>query len=208
MPIRIAIVDDHTLVRNALSELLSTESDIAVVASVGTAGDALRAIESDPPDVVLLDIALPDANGLNLIGRIRHHDPAIRVLVLTMHSESEYALAARERGASGLIAKSAPIEALVEAVRIVADGGSIPVEGALTERERQILSWIGQGASNGEIAAALDLRPKTVEAYNQGLMAKLDTHTRAGLIGCARRLGLMRRPDSHASPFPRQAVDP
>ena len=190
MPIRIAIVDDHTLVRDALADLISAELDFEVVANAGDAATAVEAIGEARPDVLLLDIALPDANGLELIERIRERSPATRVLVLSMHSEPEYAAAARERGARGLIAKSAPVEELIAAIRTVATGDSIAVEGELTEREREILARIGRGATNREIAGALDLQPKTVEAYSQRLMAKLGVRTRAGLVGCARRLGL------------------
>jgi len=190
MPIRVAIVDDHRLIRDALSDLLSVEPDIDVVASVGDGAAAADMTETANPDVLLLDIALPDTNGLDLIPKIRERSPTTRVLVLSMHSEPEYAAAARERGAGGLIAKSAPVEDLVEAIRAVAGGTSIPVEGELTEREREILAHIGRGATNDEIAAALALQPKTVEAYSQQLMAKLAVSTRAGLIGYARRIGL------------------
>jgi DNA-binding NarL/FixJ family response regulator len=190
MAIRVAIVDDHRLVRDALSDLLSAEPDIEVVASVGDGAAAVRATGETRPDVLLLDIALPDANGLDLIDRIRKGSPTTGVLVLSMHSEPEYAAAARERGARGLIAKSAPVEQLIEAIHTVADGDSIPVDGEMTEREREILKLIGQGATNDEIASALNLRPKTVEAYGQRVMAKLGVRTRAGLIGCARRIGL------------------
>jgi DNA-binding NarL/FixJ family response regulator len=190
MPIRVAIVDDHRLIRDALSDLISAEPDIDIVASVGDGAAAVQAAGEARPDVLLLDIALPDANGLDLIGRIREHSPATRVLVLSMHSEPEYAAAARKRGARGLIAKSAPVEDLIDAIRTVADGDSIPVVGELTEREREILKHIGHGATNDEIASALDLQPKTVEAYGQQLMAKLGVRTRAGLIGRARRVDL------------------
>ena len=190
MPIRVAIVDDHALIRDALSALISAEPDIDVVASVGDGAAAVQAAEEARPDVVLLDIALPDTNGLDLIDRIREGSPATRVLILSMHSEPEYAAAAHERGARGLIAKSAPVDELIEAIRAVAGGDSIPVEGEMTKREHEILARIGQGATNDEIASALNLQPKTVEAYGQQLMAKLGVRTRAGLIGRARRIGL------------------
>lgn len=190
MPIRVAIVDDHTLVRDALADLISAEPDFEVVADAGDAEAAVRAIAEARPDVLLLDIVLPDANGLDLIDRIRERSPATRVLILSMHSEPEHAAAARERGASGLIAKSAPIEELIAAIRTVATGDFIPVEGKLTDREREILARIGRGATNDEIAAALGLQPKTIEAYSQRLMSKLGVRTRAGLVGRARRLGL------------------
>jgi len=190
MPIRVAIVDDHRLIRDALSDLISAEPDIDIVASVGDGDAALQAASEARPDVLLLDIALPDTSGLDLIGRIQERSPATRVLVLSMHSETEYATAAHERGACGLVAKSAPVKDLIDAIHTVAGGGSIPVEGELTDREREILMHIGRGATNDEIASALGLQPKTVEAYGQQLMAKLGVRTRAGLIGCARHVRL------------------
>ena len=188
MPIRVAIVDDHRLVRDALSDLLASDPGLTVVANSGDGAGALAATARTKPDVLLLDIALPDCNGLDLIPRIADRSPATRVLVLSMHAEPEYAVEARERGAMGLIAKSAPLEDLVRAIRAVAAGESIPVACDLTPRERQILAQIGRGAPNEKIAAALSLRTKTIEAYAQRLMAKLGVGTRAGLVGCARRL--------------------
>jgi len=185
MPTRVAIVDDHTLIRDALSDLLSADASIDVVAAVGDGAAALQSVETTRPDVLLLDISLPDGNGLDLIERIHKASRETHVLVLSMHSEPEYAAAARERGARGLIAKSAPLEELVRAIRIVADGDPIPIDEELTVREREILDRIARGAANDEIAAALGLRPKTVEAYGRRLMTKLGVRTRAGLVGCA-----------------------
>jgi len=105
-----------------------------------------------------------------------------------MYSEPQVAAQARERGACGLIAKSAPLDELLRAIRVVAGGGELPIERELTDRERAILAGIGEGASTGEIAASLGLQRKTVETYSQQLMAKLGVRTRAGLVTCARRL--------------------
>jgi len=105
-----------------------------------------------------------------------------------MHDEPEYAVEARERGALGLISKSAPLEELVKAIHAVAIGEPIPIACELTDREREVLQRIGDGASNEEIAAALGLQPKTIEAYTQRLMTKLGVGTRAGLVGHARQL--------------------
>jgi len=188
MPIRIAIVDDHRLIRTALSDLLTSDPGLCVVAEASDIAGALPAIERARPDVLLLDIALPDGNGLDLIPRIAEQSPETRVVVLSMHAEPEYAVEARDRGAVGLISKSAPFDELVEAIHTAAAGGTIPVSCELTERERDVLLRIGRGASNDEIAEDLGLKPKTVESYSQRLMSKLGIHTRAGLLGCARRL--------------------
>jgi two-component system response regulator NreC len=188
MPVRIAIVDDHSLIRTALSDLLTTDPDLSVVADAADGATALAAVEQAKPDVLLLDIALPDGNGLDLIPRIAESSPDTHILILSMHAEPEYAIEAHERGALGLISKSAPIEELVRAIHAVACGEPIPIACELTDREREVLKQIGRGASNDEIAATLALRPKTIEAYTQRLMTKLGVSTRAGLVGHAHRL--------------------
>jgi len=190
MPIRVALVDDHCLIRDALSDLIASRGEVDVVAVGGDGAEAVRIASEDRPDVLLLDIALPDGSGLELIDRILASSPATRVLMLSMHSDPAYAVTARKRGASGLISKSAPIEGLLDAIRDVASGDTIPAVDELAKRERQMLTLIAQGATNDEIASALHLRPKTVETYSQQLMTKLSVHTRAGLVGCARRMQL------------------
>ncbi len=190
MQIRVAIVDDHGLIRDALSDLIRSQPGIDVVASVGNGAEAVQIAAEYRPDVLLLDIALPDTSGLDVIAQIHDASQTTRILMLSMHSEPEYAVTACARGACGLIAKSAPIEELIDAIHAVAAGNAIPFAGELTEREREVLQQIAQGATNCEIAERLQLRPKTIEAYSQQLMSKLSIHTRAGLVGYARRIGL------------------
>jgi len=188
MPVRIAIVDDHSLIRAALSDLLASDPELSVVADAADGATALSAVDRTKPDVLLLDVALPDGNGLDLISEVAARSPKTGVLVLSMHDEPEYAVEARERGALGLVSKSAPLEELVKAIHAVAAGEPIPIACELTDREREVLDRIGVGASNDQIAATLGLRPKTIEAYAQRLMTKLGVGTRAGLVSHARRL--------------------
>jgi len=191
MGIRVAIVDDHRLVREGLTRLLDAEDDIDVVGACATGEEAAALVDESGPDVLLLDLALPDVDGLSLIGTIRVRSPETRVLVLSMHSEAEYAASAVDRGASGLIGKDSSSEILLGAIRAVAAGEAIPVEGALTTREREVLDRVTAGLSNAEIADALAISVKTVEGHCERLMEKLDIHTRAGLVAYGRRLGLL-----------------
>ncbi|UCF10255.1 MAG: response regulator transcription factor [Candidatus Bipolaricaulota bacterium] len=190
MTTRLIIVDDHAVVRDAIARLLEAETDLEVV---GTAEDGSRGIalaRETRPDVVLLDISLPDGDGLDLIAAFRRLRPSARVIMLSMHSEPEYALVATQRGASGLVAKSESPSAFIDAIRCVAAGGEIGVECPLTRREREVLAHIARGQTNAEIADTLALQPKTVEGYCQALMDRLDIHTRVGLVRYARRIGL------------------
>jgi DNA-binding NarL/FixJ family response regulator len=190
MPIRVAIIDDHTLVRDALAALLSDSPGLEVIGCGASANDARALVAEQRPQVLLLDLSLSGENGLDLIAPLRRSHPETQVLVLTMHAEPEYARRATELGASGLIAKSAALEELIEAIRRIARGGSLPAGDGLSERERILLAGLKQGRSVEELAETLNVQPRTVETYIQRLMGKLGIHTRAGLIGHARRLEL------------------
>jgi DNA-binding NarL/FixJ family response regulator len=190
MAIRVAIVDDHRLVREGLSKVLSAAPGIEVVGEAGRGMDAVPLVVSCRPDVVLLDIALPDVDGLTAVEQVLAASPDTRVLMLSMHSESEYAAAAAERGAHGLVGKSASPAALINAIRTIASGGVLPVEGALSAREREVLALVAGGWTNDEIAARLRIRLKTVDGHCERLMRKLGIHTRAGLLAHGRRVGL------------------
>ena len=190
MAIRVAIVDDHRLVREGLSKVLGTAPGIEIVGEAGCGADAVALVAACGPDVVLLDIALPDVDGLTVVERILATAPDTRVLMLSMHSESEYASAALARGAYGLVGKSASPETLIDAIRTVASGEILPIEGALSSREREVLALVAQGCTNDEIADRLGIRVRTVDGHCERLMRKLDVHTRAGLLAHGRRLGL------------------
>jgi len=185
---RIAIVDDHALVRDGLARLLGLEEDLTVVGSCGDGAGTLTLAAACRPDVLLLDIALPDADGLDLVAEIRRVSPETRVLMLSMHSEPEYAAEAIARGACGLVAKSASAEALVDAIRRVAAGETLPSLDRLSLREREILALVAAGRSNDEVARELGIQRKTVDGHCERLMQKLDIHTRAALVAYGRRI--------------------
>jgi len=190
MPIRVAIVDDHRLVVEGLSKVLSSVAGIDVVGACERGEDAAPLVGNLRPDVLLLDIALPDLDGLSVIKSVRDASPDTRILMLSMHSEGEYAAAAIERGAAGLVGKDAAPDRLVEAIRTVAAGGVLPVDVVLTPREREVLEQIGRGLANDEIAGELGISEKTVAGHCERMMQKLDIHTRAGLVAHALRIGL------------------
>jgi DNA-binding NarL/FixJ family response regulator len=188
--IRIVIADDHALVREGLSRLLSSYSEIEVV---GLAEDGISAIDrarDTTPDVLLLDIAMPNLDGLAAIPRIIEASRTTQILVLSMYDEPEYARAAVERGACGLVSKAASADSLCKAIQGAARGETLPVRRALSQREREVLALIGAGRTNAQIASTLSIQEKTVEHHHQRLMDKLEIHTQAGLVAHARRVGL------------------
>jgi DNA-binding NarL/FixJ family response regulator len=185
---RIAIVDDHALVRDGLARLLGLEEDLTVVGSCGDGAGTLTLAAACRPDVLLLDIALPDADGLDLVGEIRRRNPETRVLMLSMHSEPEYAAEAIARGACGLVGKAASAETLVDAIRRVAAGETLPSTERLSPREREVLALVAAGRSNDEVAQELGMKRKTVDGHCERLMEKLEIHTRAALVAYGRRI--------------------
>jgi DNA-binding NarL/FixJ family response regulator len=190
MAIRVAIVDDHRLVREGLTKVLASAADVEVVGTCGRGEEAVSLVAETRPDVVLLDIVLPDADGLDMIRPIRERWPDARILMLSMHTEPEYAAAAVERGGAGLVGKDASPDILLEAIRTVACGATLPVGATLTPRECEILEHVASGRSNDAIARALGICEKTVAGHCERIMRKLDVHTRAGLVAHGRRLGL------------------
>jgi DNA-binding NarL/FixJ family response regulator len=212
--IRVLVVDDHTILRVGLRMMLNAQPDIEVIgeASDGNAAvsEALRLI----PDVILMDIAMPDCNGIEATRQVKRLQPETRVLVLTMHENEEYLFQVLRAGASGYILKEAADTELITAIRMVSSGRfylspsaqSIMVGdylqrvhsgeerdsySALTEREREILKLVAEGYTNNQIAERLIISPKTVDTHRTHIMDKLNLHSRAELVKYAMRRGLL-----------------
>lgn len=189
--IRIAIVDDHALVRAGLVRLLSARYD--VIGEAADAASALALVRRAAPDLLLLDLSLPDRDGLSAIPDLIAASPNTRILVLTMYDEPEYAAAAVAAGACGLVSKSASADTLYAAIDAAVKGTLERPSFGLTEREQDVLSLLGEGKEDAEIAALLGISPRTVANHCARLMEKLGIHTRAGLIAHARRIRLEAR---------------
>jgi two-component system, NarL family, response regulator NreC len=213
-PIRILLVDDHALFRAGISALLQTEADLAVVGAVGTAEEALDELARLRPDVVLMDLSMAGLGGIEGTRRVIAERTGARVVVLTVHSEEEWLVAALEAGASGYVTKESAEERLMEAVRAAASGevslsaggtrlllrhlraGRPGSDGAgsvelLSGREREVLMRTAEGFTAVEIGEQLQISPKTVDTYRQRMMEKLNLHHRSELVRLAIREGLL-----------------
>ena len=211
---KVLIVDDHTIVRDGISALLSLAADIEVVGEAANGKEALEKARQLNPDVVLMDIAMPIMDGLEATRRIHREFPKIKVLALTQYDEKEYILSMIEVGARGFVSKTAASSELVSGIRAVYQGNSYlsPVvakvlvedfqQGAhrrekedlyqqLTDREREVLKLVAEGYTTREIADILVLSHKTVEGHKTNLMAKLDIHNKTDLIKYAIRKGII-----------------
>ncbi|HEY0806001.1 MAG TPA: response regulator transcription factor [Pseudonocardiaceae bacterium] len=207
MAVRVLLVDDHEVVRRGLRDLLDDERDIDVVAEAGSVAEALVRAEATKPDVAVVDMRLPDGDGVTLCKRLRENGGP-RCLVLTAFDDEPALVAAIEAGVSGYLLKQVRGQDLVTAVREVAAGRSLldPVTtarvldrmrrdnepdqlDALTERERHVLELIGEGLSNREIAQRLFLAEKTVKNYVTSVLAKLGMQRRAQAIALIARRG-------------------
>ncbi|HRE27402.1 MAG TPA: response regulator transcription factor [Anaerolineales bacterium] len=213
MTTRLILVDDHAVVRSGLRMLLENEPDLAIVGEAGTAREAFSLIEAARPDVVLMDIGLPDRSGIEATREIKAAHPAVAVVALTIHEDAEYFFQMLQAGASGYVPKRAAPQELLFAVRsaaagevyldpslaklLVRDFARGPVEALtdpehrLTERELEVLAYVAEGASTQEIAEALGISPKTVGRHRENLMRALGLHTRTELVKYAIRHGLI-----------------
>ncbi|MFW6034181.1 MAG: response regulator [bacterium] len=216
--IRVVVVDDQAVLRMGLRALLDLEDDLELVAEAADGRAGLDVVRRMTPDVVLMDVRMPVLDGLAALREITA-DPAladVRVIVLTTFELDEYVFEALRSGASGFVLKDADPEELLRAVRVVADGGSLlspsvtrrvidrfagsvpaadaphPQVDRLTERERDVVSWVATGRSNDEIAAELVVSPATVRTHVSRAMVKLGARDRAQLVVFAVQSGLTR----------------
>jgi DNA-binding NarL/FixJ family response regulator len=211
--IRVGIADDHPVVRDGLRALLATMPGLALVAEAGTGREAVRMAVEAKPDVLVMDLRMPDLDGAAATAEIRRLAPEVVVLVLTMFDDDDSVFAAMRAGARGYLVKGAPQEEIARAIASVAGGGAVfgpgvarrvldyfaaPVARAdtpfpeLTPREREVLDLIAAGLPNATIARTLTLSPKTVGNHISTIFAKLQVATRAEAIVRARDAGLGR----------------
>jgi len=210
---RVLIADDHTIVREGLSRILEDEDDLEVVGQAENGREAVRLAAERDPDVVVMDIAMPELNGAEATRQILDTTPEVVVVILSMHATSEYVYRALEAGAKGFVVKEAAGEEVVDAVRAVRVGRryfsqkvqELMVQGyidrrlaecdegplgRLSPRERQVLQLVVEGKSSKEIARSIHLSPKTVETYRSRLMDKLGLHDIPSLVKFAIEHGL------------------
>jgi DNA-binding NarL/FixJ family response regulator len=209
-PIRVLIVDDHAVVRSGLRLLLSQEPDLEPVGEAGTGREAVFRARALKPDVILLDVVMPDQTGLDVLPTLVHEHPDARVLLLSMQDDPRYVQEAFAAGASGYVLKEAADAEVVEAIREVARGnryvnaqlGARIVAAAaeaerraetdpLSDREREVLRLLALGHTNQEIAGQLYISVRTAETHRSHIMQKLRLKTRADLVRYALAQGLL-----------------
>jgi DNA-binding NarL/FixJ family response regulator len=209
-PIRVLVVDDHAVVRSGIRLLLGREPDIEPVGEAGTGREAIFEARTHKPDVVLMDVVMPDQTGLEALPQLLHEHPDTKVLLLSMQDDPRYVREAFAAGASGYILKEAADAEVVTAIREVAKGGRyvnpelgarlVEAEAAaerraqadpLSEREREILRLLALGHTNQEIARQLYISVRTAETHRAHIMRKLNVSSRADLVRYAMANGLL-----------------
>jgi len=212
--IRVLIVDDHAVVRSGLRLLLAQEPDLEPVGEAGTGREAVFEARTLKPDVILLDLVMPDQGGLDVLPALRHEHPEAKVLVLSMQDDPRYVREAFAAGASGYVLKEAADAEVVAAVREVAGGGRyvnpelgarliaaeaeterLAEENPLSEREQEVLRLLALGHTNQEIAKQLYISVRTAETHRAHIMQKLRLQSRAELVRYALDHGLLEGQD-------------
>ncbi|MDD5171221.1 MAG: response regulator transcription factor [Syntrophales bacterium] len=212
--IRIFITDDHAIVRDGLRQLLNGQPDMMVVGEAGDANEALEKVKSIRPDVILLDITMPQISGLEIIHLIRETLPETQVVVFSMHAKESYVQQVLASGALGYVLKASPSKDILDAIRAarrkeyflssslqahvitkyIKSQGNVPcVRGydRLSEREQQVFRMVAQGRTTDQIANFLCISSKTVEKHRTSLMNKLDVHDRLELLKYAIKIGVV-----------------
>jgi two-component system, NarL family, response regulator NreC len=211
MATRLLLVDDHKVVRSGLRMLLENEADLKIIGEAGTGQEALQLVAQLQPDLVLMDIGLPDISGIDVAQQLKQSWPAIAIVALTIHEDEEYFFKMLQAGVNGYVPKRAAPEELLIAVRTASEGGVYlypslakllvkdylagerpdKLDG-LTEREQEILAHLAEGASNEAIAETLNISQKTVSRHRENIMRKLNLHSRADLVKYAIRKGIIQ----------------
>lgn len=214
MRMRLLLVDDHALVREGLRAVLEAGGEMKVAGEGASGLEAIELFRELRPDVALLDIGMPDMDGLAACSRIRAEHPDARILILTVHAEEQFFFEALRAGAHGYVLKRSTADELRGAIRTVAMGGTWlspelagtlvedfvgraragedgPALGALSLREREVLKLVAEGNTNAEIGKLLSISAKTVQTHRAHAMEKLGLHERTGLVRYAIRTGLI-----------------
>jgi DNA-binding NarL/FixJ family response regulator len=214
MSITIVLADDHAVLRDSLQFLLGAQADFTVVGVAGNGRDAVQQVAQLRPDVAILDIAMPEMNGIEAARQIRQVCSSTQVIILSMHRTPEHISQALQAGAQGYLVKESASDEVIEAVRAVHAGKRYMSQGlsdvaieyyvslhrddavrsrldSLTAREREILQLLAEGRSSPEIADLLSLSPRTVDSYRSRIMQKLDIHHLPGLVRFAIQHGLI-----------------
>ncbi len=215
MAIRTLLTDDHTLFRQGIKTLLSADPNLEVIGEAANAAEAVALAAELRPDIVLMDISMPGLSSFEATRQIRKNRPETKVLFLTMYDDDDYLAECVEAGASGYLLKDCPAEQLISAIGDVHRGGSylsprmlahlvddfrtrmrsetvVPRFNTLTRRETEILKFLAEGNSVKEVAGALSLSVKTIEAHKFNLMRKLDIHNKAQLVQYAIQKKIIR----------------
>jgi len=215
--IRIVLADDHTIVREGLKQLLAGAPEFSVIAEARDGSEVLKRVRENDFEVLLLDMSMPGKSGIDLIKHVHAEKPKLRILVLSMHEEQQYAVRALKAGAAGYITKDSASARLVEAIRKVAGGGAVisPAVAeqfalaampqnealphtALSDREFQVFEMLASGASVSAIAERLNLSVKTVSTHKAHLMQKMNLANQSELVRYALNHRLLDNPDAGA----------
>lgn len=217
--IRIVLAEDHAIVRQGTRNLLEREPDMTVVAEAGTGREAVSAVEQFQPDIAILDVAMPDMNGIEATKVIKQDHPEVNILVLTAYDDDEYVFAFMEAGAAGYLLKDVPAIEVVRAIRAIQSGDPVlhpaimkklmrrmsahsdsttpsnhmsHTAESLSERELQVLRLAAEGLTNIAIADSLNLSPRTVQTHLRNVFNKLNVSSRTEAVVTAMKNGLVK----------------
>ncbi len=210
-PIRVLLVDDHQMLRDGLRSLLESRDEVQVIGEANSGGEAIQRAQDLQPQVLILDLGLPDMNGMDVIRAVKEKQPDLKIVVLSMHISREYVKGAVEAGCDGYIPKSSTHSSLLDAIRVVMGGERFlhpkaasalvesitkeePIESRLQElsdREVEVVRLTAMGFTSRESGLKLNISPKTVDTYRSRAMEKLDLQQRSELIRFALQAGLL-----------------